>query len=269
LLLLNLNIVKTQPDIVHETFKLAKKGLNDKKPTSVTVTYISSPYNFYVQEVSNEFTEFEQTLQICYTSHMIAPLKNPQIGQICVAKYSEDQAWYRATIKEINHDQKTVRVFFEDYGNEDVLTIQDKEKNLCEIASEFKKHPAMATKCSLHGIEPIGGSRITLNEVVDFMFNAITETVMAKYIDMSDDLCYVDIYFDSRDETSKVANLKTLLLERKYAQVVNAKQTLGMISNQHLKMTERGMSDKLEELSDIRHIINDKFLMENVKYRNS
>jgi len=42
-----------------------------------------------------------------------------------------------------------------------------------------------------------------------------------------------------------------------------------MISNQHLKMTERGMSDKLEELSDIRHIINDKFLMENVKYRNS
>ena len=138
---------------------------------------------------------------------MVAPLKNPQIGQICVAKYSEDSAWYRATIEEINHDLKTVRVFFVDYGNSDCLTMSDKEKNLCEIATEFKKHPAMATKCSLHGIEPIGGSKIASNEVVDFIFNALTETVMAKYIDMSDDLYYVDIYFDSRDETSKVVNL--------------------------------------------------------------
>jgi tudor domain-containing protein 1/4/6/7 len=240
----------------------------------MTVTYISSPYYFYVQEVSNEFVEFEQTFQKFYTSHMnTLSVKHPKVGQICVAKYSEDQNWYRAIIKEVNRDLKTVRVFFVDYGNEDVLSMSSSNDNstpcLCDVADDFKKYPMQAMKCSLIGIGPISGSKISPTEISDFMFVEMPETVMVKFVDMSNDLYYVDVCFNSKDKIDQVINLKALLLEKNYAQLVNTKQTLNMISNQHLKIAENGMSDKLGEFSDIRHIINDKFSMENVKYRNS
>ena len=69
---------------------MAKKTIIEKRLTTVTVTHITSPYLFYVQEASTEFTEFEKALQKYYTSLLIMPLKNPRVGQMCVAKYSED-----------------------------------------------------------------------------------------------------------------------------------------------------------------------------------
>ena len=205
------------------TFKQSIKQLDSFNSTSVTVTSIYSPYCFYVQEASQDFQDFEAKLQNFYESKpstdVTWELIHPQIGQMCVAKFSEDQNWYRATVKEIDYDQNSICVFFVDYGNEDVLPIQGKDVNVCEIASEFRQFPAMALKCSLTDIKPIAESKIPLTEIIDFMFFELGNRVWAKFIGASEDFYYVDIDYEKKfaDESTKLVNLKALLVEKKYA----------------------------------------------------
>jgi tudor domain-containing protein 1/4/6/7 len=170
--------------------------LNEKSSTSVIVTSIDSPFCFYIQEISEDLSQLEQKIQKYYMNNQIVSLGNPQVGMICVAKYNEDQAWYRATIKEIDHDQRIIKVFFVDYGNEDVLSMDDETINICEIKDEFKKFPAMAIKCSLHGIEPTVDCKYGSNEIVDFMFLEMNSSVLVKFIDFYEDFYYVDISYE-------------------------------------------------------------------------
>ena len=196
---------------------------NSVTAISVTVTSIYSPYCFYVQEVSHDFQDFESRLQNFYESEpstgMTWELTKPQIGQMCIAKYSEDQAWYRATIKEIDYDQKMIRVFFVDYGNEDLLRIQGKDVVVCDIVDQFRHFPAMALKCSLSDIKPLVESKIPLNEINDFMFFELGNKVWAKFLSTCEDFYYVDIDYEKKfmDESVRLVNLRALLVEKKYA----------------------------------------------------
>lgn len=238
----------------------AQKALNPKKSVPVTITHMVSPYCFYAQEVSENFASLVENMQIHYCQRDRVPLKNPEVGKVCVAKYSEDQAWYRARIKEINYIQRTIRVFFIDYGNEDVLPLSAQESLLCEIIDEFKEMRPMALKCSLQGIEPIQFSNVTSTEIVDFMFAEMGERVLARFMGASGDLSYVDIDFEQETpggNTAKLVNLKSLLVEKKFAQFASI-------------MNPKEFSDKLEKLSGIDQIMNqNKIMMDNVKYRHS
>jgi hypothetical protein len=92
---------------------------------SVDVACIYSPYCFYVNltEALPEFRLFQQKLQKFYENQTVIQrmsVVNPRVGIMYIAKYNEDNEWYRAIVKEIDLDQKNVHVFFVDYGNEDV-----------------------------------------------------------------------------------------------------------------------------------------------------
>lgn len=83
------------------------------------VTHIYSPYCFYAQMCQNKdaFLDFEENLQVFYGD--LRPelvIKKPRVGQMCIAKYSDDERWYRAIIKEVDRAYNTVKVFFIDYG---------------------------------------------------------------------------------------------------------------------------------------------------------
>jgi len=180
----------------------------------VVVTYISSPFCFYVQETLESYTDLEYKIQKYFSGKLAVPLKNPQVGQLCVAKYSEDSAWYRATIEEINHDLKTVRVFFVDYGNSDLIFLSDKEKNLCEIPDEFKKHPAMGLKCSLKGVE-----RTSKTGIVDFIYLALSGLVFVRFNGIAEDYYYVDVTFEQNCDNGdvKLVKLNEHLIKNGYA----------------------------------------------------
>jgi hypothetical protein len=204
-------------------FKTYEKNLDQFSSESVSVTSIYSPYFFYVQETTQEFIEFEAKLQNFYESQslVMGELSRPQIGQMCVAKYSEDQAWYRATVKEIDFDQNRIRLFFVDYGNEEEAFIDcGKEVNICDIADEFKLHPAMALKCSLCNIKPMDENKTSVNEIADFMFYELGNKVWAKFIGTVEDFYYVELDFEKKfaDDSIKLINLKALLVEKNYAQ---------------------------------------------------
>lgn len=91
------------PDIEHE----------------LEITHIYSPYCFYAQlcQHKDKFLDFEENLQAFYEN--LRPelvIKKPRVGQMCIAKYLDDERWYRAIIKEVDRQCNTVKVFFIDYG---------------------------------------------------------------------------------------------------------------------------------------------------------
>jgi hypothetical protein len=66
-------------------------------------------------------------------------------GVFCIAQYSEDLKWYRATIKSVEDNSATVE--FVDYGNTESVDFT-KIKNIRE---EFLKLPMQAIHCKLFG----------------------------------------------------------------------------------------------------------------------
>lgn len=153
---------------------------------TITVPFLVSPYCFYAQimdELYTDFVEFEKMLQTYYENVRIRSelvlLKRPQLGQMCVAKYAENDQWYRALIKEISDFQKTVRVFFIDYGNEEVMPV---DGNLLLLSEQFRVFPAMAVRCCLDGIKPVPDIDVPIEDVSNFMFDSLMDKVMAKFM---------------------------------------------------------------------------------------
>jgi hypothetical protein len=174
----------------------------------------------------DEFLVFQEQMQAFYQnetgdSHVLL-ITQPEIGQMCVAKWSDDQQWYRAIVKSVDLDTNSVCVFFVDYGNEEKVTI---DSGLLEIDDQFKDYPRFGLKCCLNGVKP-NSSDLVLGQtqnVADFLFESLEGTVYAKFVDtfMSD--CYlvdlqVERTIEAEDSTSKTSlvNVADLLVERAY-----------------------------------------------------
>ena len=74
-------------------------------------------------------------------------LENHTVGKPCVAKFSEDEAWYRAVITNINGSRVTVR--FVDFGNGDTID----RTILKSPTAELALIPCYAIHCSLEGVK--------------------------------------------------------------------------------------------------------------------
>lgn len=92
------------------------------------------------------------------------------IGGPCVAKYSLDGGWYRASVIEIP-SQEQLNVYFVDYGNSELVSSRDVK----QIVKDYMKLPLCAVQCSLSEVTDISQDDITRfkEEVLDETFNAI------------------------------------------------------------------------------------------------
>ena len=203
---------------------------------TVDVDCIYSPYCFYVSltKALPEFNLFQQKLQKFYedeTKNQQMSAVNPRVGAMYIAKYTEDNQWYRAIVKEIDVDQKNVHVFFVDYGNEDVLLMDG--KSLMNITDGFKNFPRMALKCSLYGIEPFVESRSQTVEITDFMHSILNETVEAKFLGDQDDCHFVDLTISKPFEGLR--NVKDILVQKKYAKPADLTKSPSRIKTQVAK----------------------------------
>lgn len=114
-------------------------------------TYIKSPDKLYLQKEGCEGLLETMTANLQQKMGGSSVLANPKSGQICGTVFSEDKAWYRGVIEEI--DAGKARVRFIDYGNsEEVET-----NSLKILPSELASIPPFAYSCSLHGVSPLEG----------------------------------------------------------------------------------------------------------------
>ena len=96
-----------------------------------------SPYILFFSLTSEYYTDLEK-------SNQLMALENVWIGDFGVAKYSEDNRWYRArAIMQEGHDQ--IRIVFVDFGNIEVKSI----KEFFPLHRPFTDLPAQAIGCSL------------------------------------------------------------------------------------------------------------------------
>lgn len=122
-------------------------------------TYVKSPSRIYLQKDGCEGSLESMTANLQEVMGNCSSLVNPRSGQICGTVYSEDKAWYRGVIEEVNTGKAKIR--FIDYGNSEEAEIS----SLKVLPSELALLPPFAYPCSLHGVSPLEGewsSEVTL-----------------------------------------------------------------------------------------------------------
>lgn len=114
------------------------------KSAMAYITHVDHPNQFYLQldSDSNDIATFEGKLQIVAAS--LSPLQKFRRGNLCIAKYTYDDQWYRAKI--IDSDGETTSIHFIDYGNTDTITDNSLLKSYDETFNETKP---FAMLCSL------------------------------------------------------------------------------------------------------------------------
>ena len=99
--------------------KVAKANLVVGNEESVYTTCVDSPDNFYCQlvrtstqldDLMNSMEEFYRPLAADEES-----FSNPRVGDVCCAKFTEDDGFYRAVITKVSSN--AIGVHYIDYGN--------------------------------------------------------------------------------------------------------------------------------------------------------
>ncbi|NWI10468.1 TDRD1 protein, partial [Crypturellus soui] len=129
-------------------------GLKKAMEIKGIVTEFRNPSEFYVQISSPEFLEhiskISVELQDCYANTVIQEDYVPIKGEVCVAKYSLDQTWNRALVKDVDIVQKKAQIFYIDYGNEENISFS----RIKALHKNIERFPPCAIKCSLANYDP-------------------------------------------------------------------------------------------------------------------
>ncbi|KAH0621802.1 hypothetical protein JD844_023436 [Phrynosoma platyrhinos] len=126
----------------------------------VVVSYIESPGLFWCQlaKSSKDLKELMAKIQdYCVESVQPHDWPNP----VCLARYSEDNKWYRALIISKVNCTEEVEVAYVDYGNKERVSV----KNVRAMKAAFLKLKAQAFRCSLYNlIQPKGQNPFVWDE---------------------------------------------------------------------------------------------------------
>ncbi|CAF0819045.1 unnamed protein product [Adineta ricciae] len=116
------------------------------------IEIIDTLSGFYVENldrnVNKRFSQMQNQLHNHYDelekSNQLVPLQNIAIGDFGVAKYSEDDRWYRARLI-MCEGQNSIKIVFVDFGNIEIKSIND----FYPLHKMFTDLPAQAIACSL------------------------------------------------------------------------------------------------------------------------
>ena len=119
----------------------------------VLVSEVFDPDKIFVQLATQQTAEALDRLSTGLASFFqkVPPtslLQPATRGSLCCAKYAVDGAWYRVEV--IDFIQSSLKIRFLDYGNEEVVPLN----NLVECPEEFLSIPVCATHCCLDGVQP-------------------------------------------------------------------------------------------------------------------
>lgn len=127
-------IINTEQELVNEIVDL------ELDPHSAFVCHINSPNEFWVQE-EKSVADLEVMADRFIVADMFPKIEERKEGLLCVAKYPEDEQWYRARI--VSHDDNGTQVIYIDYGNSAIST------EIRIIPEDLASIPPLSRKCCL------------------------------------------------------------------------------------------------------------------------
>jgi len=127
-------IINTEQEPVDEIIDL------ELDPHSAFVSHINSPNEFWIQE-EKLVADLEVMADRFIVADMFPKVNDVKEGSLYVAKYPEDEKWYRARV--VSHDDNGTRVIYVDYGNSAVST------DIRAIPEDLATIPPLSRKCCL------------------------------------------------------------------------------------------------------------------------
>ncbi|KFV47240.1 Tudor domain-containing protein 1, partial [Tyto alba] len=139
---------------------------------SGVVSFIQNPENFFCQQINSarQLAELQVSLNEYCDKFPGSPAFHPAAGNVCCARFTEDNFWYRAAvIAYVSED--TVLAGYIDYGNFEVLPLT----RLRPMIPRLMDLPAQAIRCTLAGVKPPLGS--WTSKAISFMNQLVKEKV--------------------------------------------------------------------------------------------
>lgn len=113
---------------------------------NIVVTEVGDDLKFYAQNVDNgpRLEQLMEELRVEMDTNPPLPGSyTPKKGDLCAAKYSDDQQWYRAKVEKIEGSK--IHVLFVDYGNKEVTSAVC----LAQLPSNFAIMSPQATEYTM------------------------------------------------------------------------------------------------------------------------
>ncbi|KAG8187346.1 hypothetical protein JTE90_011708 [Oedothorax gibbosus] len=236
-----------------------KRKLASMKLT-VKICYVDSHTKFFCMpsELTTELDTVMKTLEILYSPSeedkaspsLLNPLEDPVVSMACVAKYSEDESWYRAIVNEINGEN--ISVSFVDYGNSESTTLE----NLRPMTPELMKIPPIAVECSWYGIQAVEGKEKEVFEKLENFCLEETELEMEVVV-VAEGVYSVKLSLEG--------DLADSFVNDGLATIV-APETVVESMNQNLKTVFVELAEDAKSFISLRSVSLDKDLLVGVKH---
>ncbi|XP_078617663.1 RING finger protein 17-like isoform X1 [Branchiostoma floridae x Branchiostoma japonicum] len=145
----------------------------------VTVCHVESPAQVFVQLASAGEDGLDRKFILDFVSLMSEMEEHYKESEpsliswkeqdICCAKYSVDNRWYRARVCS-SKGNNSFEVFHLDYGSQEVVSVD----NLRPLPEKFQYLPAFAICCHLANLVPAGGKDTWTATACEFLSNLVT-----------------------------------------------------------------------------------------------
>ncbi|XP_071986252.1 tudor domain-containing protein 1 isoform X2 [Engystomops pustulosus] len=127
---------------------LQESALSEGTEFQGYVVEFTSPSNFFVKafESADNIMKLSTSLQNLYSNP--STIKNdftPNTGEVCAAKYHQDQLWYRALVYNVDTTMRMAQVLYLDYGNIEVVSLDCVQP----MHKDIELLPPCALLCSL------------------------------------------------------------------------------------------------------------------------
>ncbi|XP_024937429.1 maternal protein tudor isoform X2 [Cephus cinctus] len=127
-------MIHNEDDLIDEIIDL------ELDPHSAFVSHINSPSEFWVQE-EKSISDLEVMSDRFMVAEMFPKVEDIKEGILCVAKYPEDEQWYRARV--VSQKDNGFDVIYIDYGNSAIST------EIRTIPEDLAAIPPLSRKCCL------------------------------------------------------------------------------------------------------------------------
>ncbi|XP_074089735.1 tudor domain-containing protein 1 isoform X4 [Macrotis lagotis] len=133
---------------------------------------ITSPSLFYALPIENRADQEKLNLMTIKLTEHCNSQKNrvlfkPRIGDVCCARFTSDNYWYRAIILKVS--ESDIKVLYADYGNIETLPFS----RVQPITTSYLELPFQIIRCSFEGIMELdeGWSPVVIEQLKKLMLN--------------------------------------------------------------------------------------------------
>ncbi len=169
----------------------------------VTVTHITNPSDFWVQQLSKAAVNKLISLYDKIAKTELVPLTSVAAGDLCLCRFSEDKQIHRARVHSI--ENKIAVVVYLDYGNSETVPLN----GLYAISSEVTLFKQLATSCTLNNLlKPEGKlSKWSESAVIFFKEKAFDKEVEMKVVRCMGRKHVVEIYINTNEGKTNIVDL--------------------------------------------------------------